>query len=89
MIKFNNIEEKKRLVHYAKEFGDANILNIIENGVRSEVEAILLARFYWKVIEETINKKELESILEKIYTSLHIHCGNNGYSDTWDNEIPN
>ncbi|GAB2891090.1 hypothetical protein ACCI51_03060 [Microbulbifer echini] len=88
MIEFRNIKEKELLVHYANEFGDSNILNIIESGVSSELEAAALAKFYWKIVDETIEDKDLEYILERIYTTLHIHCGNNGYSDVWDNEIP-
>lgn len=88
MIEFKNLKEKEVLVHYASELGDPNVLKIIESGVNSEEEVLILARFYWKIVNETIGNKELEYTLEKIYTTLHIHCGNNGFSDTWDNEIP-
>lgn len=88
MIEFKDIKEKELLVHYANEFGDSNILKVIESGVSSEAEAADLARFYWKIVYETVEKKDLEYILEKVYTTLHIHCGNNGYSDVWDREIP-
>ncbi|AMX03372.1 hypothetical protein [Microbulbifer thermotolerans] len=88
MIEFKDIREKEILIHYANKFGDSCIVKIIESGVSSKEEASALAKFYWKVVDETVDKKELEYVLEKIYTTLHIHCGNNGYSDVWDSEIP-
>jgi 6-pyruvoyl-tetrahydropterin synthase len=88
MIEFKDIKEKEILVYYANEFEDSNILKVIESGVSSESEAEDLAKFYWKIVDKTIEKKDLEYILERIYTTLHIHCGNNGYLDVWDREIP-
>jgi hypothetical protein len=88
MVELKDIKEKELLVFYANEFEELNILKVIESGVSSEAEAENLARFYWKIVDESIEKKDLEHILERIYTALHIHCGNNGYSDVWRREIP-
>lgn len=60
-----SIKDKELLTHYANEFGDSNILKVIESGVSNEEEAADLARFYWKIVDETVEKKDLEHILEK------------------------
>lgn len=88
MIEFKDKKEKEILIHYASEFGNKDVIKIIESGVSSEEEVAQLAKFYWRIVDETIEDKDLEYYLEKIYTTLHIHCGNNGYSDTWDSQIP-
>lgn len=88
MIEFKDIKEKEILIDFANEFGDSKIAKVIESGVSSEEDVSALAKFYWKIVDETVDRKDLEYALEKIYTTLHIHCGNAGYSDVWDNEIP-
>jgi len=88
MIELKDQKEKEILVNYAREFGDQDIEKIIEMGVSNEKEAIKLAKFYWKIVDKDVEDKDLEYYLEKIYTTLHIHFGNNGYSDIWDREIP-
>jgi len=87
MIEFNNINEKELLIHYAAKFEDVEVVNIIENGVNNSSDAERLAKLYWAIVDDSVNE-DIERLLEKVYTSLHIHCGNRGYSDVWDSSIP-
>lgn len=81
-------EEKSILVRFASAAEDASILNVIETGVASEQDVIALARLYWKIVDDTSGQSDLDSILESLYTTLHSHCGNAGFADVWDGEIP-
>ena len=75
------------LQDHAKDFDDSKIVSILENGVSSEEDVVALARFYWQLVENTV-EQDVESLLEKAYTSLHIHCNNLGYGDVWNHEMP-
>ncbi len=88
MIEFNNNKEKELLVYYVNKFDQHHILNIIESGIGNEKDAIELARFYWRIVDETRDDKSIEYCLEKLYTTLLIHFGNAGYLTVWDREIP-
>jgi hypothetical protein len=87
MIEFNNIHEKELLLRYANEFQDSESIHIIESGVSSASEVEHLAKLYWAIVDAS-SSEDIEYLLEKTYTSLHIHCGNHGYSEVWDNSIP-
>ncbi|BFM14970.1 hypothetical protein R50073_11530 [Maricurvus nonylphenolicus] len=87
MIEFNDVKQKELLLHYANEFNDSECINIIESGVNSASEVEQLAKLYWAIVDASVSE-DIEYLLEKTYTTLHIHCGNRGFSEVWDNCIP-
>lgn len=81
-------EEKSILVRFASGAEDSSILGVIEIGVANEQDVIALARLYWRIVDDTSGQSDLDTILESLYTTLHIHCGNAGFADVWDDQIP-
>lgn len=87
MIQFKNEKEVEILQKYSSPEEQAKLSMLIEKGVSSSDEAKFLAKIYWHIVDSTVGMN-MESILEKLYTSLHIHCNNEGFGDAWDEAIP-
>ena len=97
MIEYKLDKEKEILLYYANILDDKIVLDFLKNNyVSNKDEVKVIAKFYWSVVdlstkedEENTGKYEnMEMWLERIYTSLHIYFGNEGYDEVWDNEIP-
>ncbi len=97
MIDYKYPHEKEIVLHYATLLKNETALKLITEGsVSSNEEVKIIAKFYWAMVDRSIEEDELQSgkyddmekWLERIYTSLHIYFNNNGYGDIWDNEIP-
>lgn len=87
MIEFSNTKEKDLLLEFANKLSDSLSIEIVESGVNSVSDTEHLAKLYWSIVDMT-QDEDIEYLLEKTYTSLHIHCSNRGYLETWDNCIP-
>lgn len=87
MIDFSNVKEKDLLLKFANKLNDSSSVQIVETGVNSVSDTEQLAKLYWAIVDMT-QGEDIEYLLEKTYTSLHIHCSNRGYLETWDNCIP-
>lgn len=87
MIEFSSAKEKNLILEAAKMQSDSLLVEIIESGVNSVSDTEQLAKLYWSIVEST-KDQDIEYLLEKTYTSLHIHCSNRGFLETWDNCIP-
>lgn len=88
MIEFGSEQEKEVFTDLFRRFGgDKELNNILDAGVASEEQARVVARFYWKLVEEA-QGENIDYWLEKIYTTLHIHVGNQGFETIWEEELP-
>ena len=88
MIEFKFEKEKEILIKYATQFNDINALKILDIGApENNEEVVVLAKLYWKIVDVS-TEEGIEKWLERIFTSLHIYCGNKGYDEIWDKEIP-
>lgn len=84
-------------MHYASLLKNDTVTKLVESGqVDNGDDVVTVARFYWEMVDLT-NKEDIdksgkfdnmETWLERIYTSLHIYFNNIGYGDAWDDEIP-
>ncbi|MDN3639323.1 hypothetical protein QWY82_10960 [Simiduia curdlanivorans] len=86
MIDFKDDKEKALLLEFAATLNDQRSLKLIETGVQSASDAAHLAKLYWSIVDNTLDR-DIEHLLEKIYTALHIHCGNRGFGDRWEDAI--
>lgn len=88
MIEFKSDKEKETLIRYASRFNDDKALDILGVGYpKNDDEVRILAKLYWRIVESS-TEDDIEQWLERIYTSIHIYCSNEGFEDTWDSEIP-
>lgn len=88
MIEFGFEKEKEILIKYATQFNDIDALKILDIGEPvNNQEVAVLAKLYWKIVDVS-TEEGIEKWLERIFTSLHIYCGNKGYDEVWDKEIP-
>jgi len=87
MIIFTTDKEVDILRKHSSIEDSQKLTTIINQGVTRADEVIFLAELYWRIVDDTA-EQGLEATLEKLYTSLHIHCNNEGYGDIWDNAIP-
>ncbi|BFM11218.1 hypothetical protein R50072_13710 [Simiduia litorea] len=85
MIDFKNDKEKALLVEFASKFDDKRALQLIESGAQSASDAAHLAKLYWSIVDNTLDR-DIEPLLEKVYTTLHIHCWNEGFETAWEKE---
>lgn len=53
------IEEKETIHHYAKALNNISIESILQNdGIKTSEEAKELARFFWQMMDQTVNDSE-------------------------------
>jgi hypothetical protein len=96
VIKFKFPEEKEYVVHFAKKMDDTKLLSIIQSGeVKSEEEAEYLSKFFWRMVDKSIEDEELgissvfvesnEFWNEKIMYSISGYLERIGYENIWEN----
>lgn len=96
MIKYKSEEELEFAKHYASELNDELTTEILNNGqVKNKEEAIHLSRFFWKMIdasiEDTQNNIEFpwaesaEFLTEKIMYSISGYLERTGFGAEWGN----
>lgn len=91
-----NFQEKQILLHYADELNKNRIEALLNEGLKSPTDAEELARFFWKVVDQSAADHEkgitvigfasLESWCEDIMQSLRSHFASTGYMKIWENE---
>lgn len=63
MIKFERYSHINDLIeHYIKAFGNDAMVKLMESGVTTEDDAILLSTFIWKMVEQ-INEDEENGVI--------------------------
>lgn len=87
MIHFSNNEAREFLLNYAKNHSDQRTINLVNEGVKNSNDVVYLAKTYWDIVDSA-KEQDIERLLERLYTSLHIHCGNEGFDEVWENSIP-
>jgi hypothetical protein len=88
MIEFRYVREKDLLLEYAASLDAPEIADVITRGrIDDAQQARRLARFYWRMVDAS-RGDDIEPWLERIHTTLFIACGNAGYADVWDEEVP-
>jgi hypothetical protein len=88
VIEFKFAREKELCLEYAGHFGDRQVEAILARGsIDNAEDARALAKFYWRMVDASL-EDDIEPWLERIYTTLHIACGNAGFGDIWDEEVP-
>ncbi|WP_062270949.1 hypothetical protein [Endozoicomonas arenosclerae] len=91
MIQYRFEEEREFALKHAKALSHARAIAIIQSGVLSSSEDTkALADFYWAMVDATVgdNASDTEQWLERLYSSFHIAASNAGFSDAWDDSIP-
>lgn len=96
MIKFRAPEERQILLHYAGRLNNNKIEDLLNEGLQSPTDAEELARFFWKVVDQSAADHEkgitvmgfnsLESWCEEIMQSLRSHFSSTGYMKIWEDE---
>jgi len=88
MIEYKYVREKELLLEYAERLGNAAATTLIERGsIQSAADASCLARFYWQMVDASLDD-DIEPWLERIHNTLFMACGNAGFGDVWDEEVP-
>ena len=88
MIEYKFAREKELLLEYASHLGEPRVAAILARGTIERAEdARTLAKFYWRMVDASI-EDDIEAWLERIHTTLFIACGNAGFGDVWDEEVP-
>lgn len=87
MIEFRIERARQFVADQAQNLGDTRALQLLETGVQSPDDATHLARLYWAIVDATLDQ-DVEYLLEQAYSTLHIHCGNNGFDSAWEQQIP-
>lgn len=88
MIEYKFVREKELLLEYAASLEDTPVLAILERGMIANAgEARALAKFYWRMVDSSLDD-DIEPWLERIHNTLFIACGNAGYGNVWDEEVP-
>lgn len=91
MIQYRYDEEKEFALKHAKALDNDRATRIIQSGaLSSSEETRVLANFYWAMVDATVgdNNPDTDLWLERVYSSFHIAAGNAGFSDAWDDAIP-
>lgn len=97
MIKYRFEGVEEFLLYYAEYLQDEDALRVLKSRtIGSSGDAKVLAQFYWKMVDKTVEDDKLgktkfpdvDYLLEQAYNSLHIAAGNAGFDHTWDDEIP-
>jgi len=98
MITYKYEEEKIVALFFAKLLNDKKAESILNNGaVTSSEDATYISKFFWKMVDESVNNKNLELPCEgsaqywteKIYNTIGGHLERAGYEKEWDIEIDN
>ncbi|WP_158931684.1 hypothetical protein [Acidisphaera sp. S103] len=88
MIKYKFPEEQQLLIKYASRLGDEGVVSILARGaIESETDARLLSRFFWRMVDSSLND-DIEVWHERIHNTLFAALRKAGYSEIWDEEIP-
>lgn len=100
MIQYNLAEEKVFLLDYAKRLQKEAAIKVLESGnIKSPEDTTALAELYWAIVDKTVEEDQqgitrissnydVDYLLEKTYSSLHIAASNAGFVDVWDEAIP-
>lgn len=99
MIEYQFKEEKDFALYYAKELERPVVLSILERGfVETRSEAIELSKFFWDMVDKTIEqekqgvkteKTDNKFWTEKLLQTFSGHLEATGFSDVWDEEVDN
>lgn len=98
MLDFSGNDEKALQValHYAEQFDNAVILDILNQprGVKNKDEAILLAQFFWDLLDATALDRENKKIVldeanlqhwaERLMNIIGGYLKKTGYEAEWD-----
>ena len=98
MLDFSANDEKAKLValHYANQFNDTDIVELLENqrAVENREEAIKLAEFYWKMLDafagdqensiEVLGEIGLQYWMERLLNIISGYLVNLGYEKEWE-----
>lgn len=98
MIQYRFSEESDYVSYYAKKLNDTVTLEILRRGeVLSEDEATHLSRFYWRMVDASIEDEKNNVILpwaegaefwnEKLMNSLSGYLERAGYEEQWDRVV--
>lgn len=98
MIIYRYEEERTVALYFAERLGDVKARNILEAGeVSNRDEAIHLSRFFWKMVEKSVEDKKLNIPLpcdggadywtEKLYSSLGGYVERAGFEAEWNQEV--
>jgi len=93
-------EEKLVALHFADRLDDARAKKIIEEGsVSSSQEATYLSKFFWKMVDKSVDDEAKKLPLpcdggaefwtEKLLNSFGGYLERVGFEVEWDNEIDN
>lgn len=89
MIEYKFPEEKDLLLTYAARLGDARVEAILARGtVETDADARMLARFFWRMVDASLNAENSQIWHERIHDTLCAALGKAGYGDVWEEEIP-
>ncbi|GLS26024.1 hypothetical protein [Marinibactrum halimedae] len=95
---FSGNDQKAQLIalHYANQFNEVEVIEIIKNNrsVDSKKTAIKLAKFYWDMLDASIDdyekKKEvlgeigLQYWMERLLNIISGYLSNSGYEEEWE-----
>lgn len=98
MLDFSGKDQKAQQIclHYARQLGATNVLEIIEckSPVRSKQEALVLARFFWSMLEasaddsenrvEVLGESNLQYWMERNMNIISGYLCQIGYEEEWE-----
>jgi len=98
MIEYKFKEEKEYILHYARKLNDVKTIELIKAGtVNNSDEALYLSRFFWEMVDSSIEDEEsgielpwpegAEFWNEKIMNTLSGYLDRAGYEDEWDSVV--
>ena len=82
-------------IHYAKQFGDKHLEEIVSNNVlvSSKEDAIALSKFFWDMLEasaddrdngvEVLGELDLQHWMERSMNIFSGYLSSTGYEDEW------
>ena len=97
MIEYKHKQELEILKHYADKLDNHVVKDFLASkSVSTDEQVKIIADFYWQVVDLSTEEdkkgigqyEDMDVWLERIYTSLHIYFGNQGYDDVWNQKIP-
>ncbi|MES2826299.1 MAG: hypothetical protein V4732_22080 [Pseudomonadota bacterium] len=82
------------IFHYANSLEDSRVLNILENGVTTEDEAIKFANFIWQMIDQmaidcenntqVLGRTDNSDMMPDLDYEVSLYLSNQGFDDIWD-----
>ena len=94
MIKYRSDRDREMAIHYARRFGDGNLVRLLEEGVSTSEEATSMAAFFWRMVDQAgtdgKNGKPFSDhdrvLLERLMNSISNHLDDQGFEAEWDAE---